>query len=254
MDQHLCGCGGPGLNLIFKVPRTKCPYEASGVFWSWCMAHRLELAVRDALKGSVFDLVDDMLLRLYLIYEHSPKKCRELKEICANLKQCLTVDPEDAGTRPIRAVAHKWNAMKRMLSKYGAYTSHLLALSEDRSVKANDRAKLKDYYNKWVDAKYILGCAVFVDVLSPCVILSKVMQYDHLDILAALSSLLKSTKEIEKLSSIPVAQWPTYASTINKCTTNTVSEGMSTMYQSQRLKQYVTEFWKTVDIRTTVLL
>ena len=114
--------------------------------------------------------------------------------------------------------------MKRILSKYGAYTSHLLALSEDRSMKANDRVKLKGYYNKWVDAKYILGCAVFVDVLSPCVILSKVMQYDHL---AVLSSLLKSAKEIEKLSSIPVAQWPTYASTINKCTTNTVSEGMN---------------------------
>ena len=65
------------------------------VFWSWCMVHRLELAVRDALKGSMFDLVDDKLLRLYLIYEHSPKKCRELKEICTDLKQCLTVDPED---------------------------------------------------------------------------------------------------------------------------------------------------------------
>ncbi len=40
----------------------------------------------------------------------------------------------------------------------------------------------------WVDGKYLLGCAVFVDLLSPCAILSKVMQYDQLDILAALTS------------------------------------------------------------------
>ena len=133
------------------------------VVWSWCMAHRLELAVRDAFKGSTFDLIDDMLLRLYLLYEYSPKKCRELQEICSDLKQCLILDQEDGGIRPIRAsgsrwIAHKWNAMKRILSKCRACTSHLLALSEDQSVKANDRAKLKGFYNKWIDARYILGC------------------------------------------------------------------------------------------------
>ena len=67
------------------------------------MAHRLELAARDALKGTTFDLIDDMLLRLYLIYENSPKKCRQLEEICSNLKQCLTIDPEDGGVTPVRA-------------------------------------------------------------------------------------------------------------------------------------------------------
>jgi len=169
-----------------------------------------------------------------------PKKCRQLEEICFDLKQCLTIDPEDEGVRPVRAsgsrwVAHKWNAMKRILSRYGAFTSHLITLSEDVSVKATDRAKLKGYYNKWVNAKYILGCAVFVDVLSPCIILSKVMQFDHLDILGALTSLLRSVKVLDKLNSTLVAQWPTYASTISKCTTN---DDGTTTYQTQHLKQY----------------
>ena len=48
--------------------------------------------------------------------------------------------------------------MKRIVSKFGAYTSHLAALSEDRSVRPADRAKLKGYYSKWTDAKYLLGC------------------------------------------------------------------------------------------------
>ena len=32
------------------------------VFWMWCLAHRLELAIKDALKGSTFDEINEMLL------------------------------------------------------------------------------------------------------------------------------------------------------------------------------------------------
>ena len=71
--------------------------------------------------------------------------------------------------------------MKRILSKYGAYTSHIASLSTDPSVKPADRAKLKGYYHKWTNAKYLLGCAFYVDLLVPCTILSKVMQFDDLD-------------------------------------------------------------------------
>ncbi len=39
--------------------------------WSWCFAHRLELACKDALASSLFKEIDEMLLRLY---EKSPKK------------------------------------------------------------------------------------------------------------------------------------------------------------------------------------
>jgi hypothetical protein len=45
--------------------------------------------------------------------------------------------------------------MRRVLSKYEAYTNHLATLSEDLSVKATDRSKIRAYYRKWVDAKYI---------------------------------------------------------------------------------------------------
>ena len=60
------------------------------------------------------------------------------------------------------AYTHKFSAMKRIISKFGAYTSHLAALSEESSTKAADRAKLKGYLKKWLDAKYLLGCAVLM--------------------------------------------------------------------------------------------
>ena len=51
-----------------------------------------------------------------------------------------------------------------------------------------------------MNAKYLLGCAVFSDILTPCAILSKVMLHDHLDILEALTAVLMAAKETDTLS------------------------------------------------------
>ena len=52
------------------------------------------------------------------------------------------------------------------------------------------------YYNKWTIAKYLLGYyARYIDLLTPCALLSKVMQNDHLDILEALSAVLMVLKK-----------------------------------------------------------
>ena len=178
-----------------------------------------------------------MLLKLYYLYEKAPKKCRELEEVVSDLKECICID--EAGIKPVRAsgsrwVSHKLNAMRRVLSKYGAYTGHLLALSEDHSLKSTDRAKFRGYCSQWLQAKYLLGCAVFVDVLTPCAVFSKVMQSDELDILAALTSLLRTVKETEKLSSLPLTGWPMYSATLKKVE----DENGKKVYQCQELKQF----------------
>ena len=43
------------------------------------MAHRLELAIQDTLKNMFFEKVDDMILRIFDLYQKSPKKLGELK-------------------------------------------------------------------------------------------------------------------------------------------------------------------------------
>ena len=55
-----------------------------------------------------------------------------------------------------------------------------------------------------------------------------------MDILGALNALLKTLRETDKLASKPLDQWPTYATTLAKCT----SEGGDTVYQLQKLKRY----------------
>ncbi len=230
----LVGIGTDGVSANIAASGLKGLVEErlSWVFWMWCMAHHLELAIKDALKGTAFDAIDEFLLRLYYLYEKSPKKCRELEEVIADLKECLSFD--DAGVKPVRSsgstcrwVSHKLNAMKRVLSKFGA-------LSEDSSVKSTDRAKLKGYYSKWVYAKYLLGCALFVDLLTPCAILSKCMQSDEVDILGALTCLLKTLKETDKLGFKPLHQWITYAATLSKCS----QDDGDTVYQCQQLQKF----------------
>ena len=66
-------------------------------------------------------------------------------------------------------------------------------------------------------------------------IFSKSMQNDEIDILGALTGLLKTLKETDKLASKPLDQWSTYAATVRKCTTE---EDGSTVYQMQKLKRY----------------
>ena len=68
--------------------------------------------------------------------------------------------------------------------------------------------------NKWTQAKLILGCVFFVDFLTPCMRFSKSMQNDEIDILGALTDLLKTLKETDKLASKSLNQWSTYAVTV----------------------------------------
>lgn len=53
----------------------------------------------------------------------------------------LSIQFDDAGIKPVRAsgsrrVSHNLSAMKRVLSNFGAYSSHLIALAEDTFIKA----------------------------------------------------------------------------------------------------------------------
>ena len=84
----------------------------------WCLAHRLELAIKNALSGTWFDSIDDMLLKLYYLYEKSPKKSRELMDIINDLKEFLSFDDNGHyGVKPIRANGTRWITHKLCATK-----------------------------------------------------------------------------------------------------------------------------------------
>ena len=103
-----------------------------------------------------------MLLRLYYLYEKSPKKVRELKSIVEDLKEVF--DFKENGCLPVRAQGSRWlnhkrKALQRIIDQFGAYLSHLATLCEDASLKSQDRARLKGYLLKWSHAEFLLGSA-----------------------------------------------------------------------------------------------
>ena len=73
------GTDGASANIAGRGLKGLMERKLPWLYWRWSIAHRLELAVKDALKGTAFEDIEEMLLRLYYINENSPKKCRELK-------------------------------------------------------------------------------------------------------------------------------------------------------------------------------
>lgn len=58
---------------------------------------------------------------------------------------------------------------------YDDGTLHVVAaLSEESSTKPADRAELSGYLKKWLNAKYLWGCAFIVSLL-PCSVFSRTM-------------------------------------------------------------------------------
>ena len=53
--------------------------EMPWIVFVWCMAHRLELAFQDALKDTFFDEIDNMILKIFYLYQKSPKKLKKIK-------------------------------------------------------------------------------------------------------------------------------------------------------------------------------
>lgn len=211
---------------------------------SWCLAHRLELSLKDALNSTFFATIDDLLLQLYLMYNKSPKKCAQLEDIVAELKSCLEPDdiPTQGGDRPLRAsgtrfVAHKVSALGRLVDRHGAYLSHLAALIQDPQVKGIDKAKLSGYVKKWQNFRVLLGCALFYEILKPASILCETLQRDELCVVRAIESIMKTKKSLDTLKATTFEDLPAVKKVLSRVKTEDVSETKT--YQGADVKEYV---------------
>ena len=128
------------------------------------------------------------------------------------LKQVWEI-PE-GGDRPLRSqgsrwIAHKRNALQHLIHKYGAYLSHITALSEDPTTKSVDKARLKGYIRKWEQGKILVGAAMYVDVLKGPSLLSLTLQDDNLDVVRGLQHFVKTVKSLKAVVDQDPMEWPT---------------------------------------------
>ena len=115
-----------------------------------------------------------MLTKLYYLYQKSPKHYRELKELSEAHKKTITKPAKAHGTRWID---HKFRAMTKVLSNYGAYIAHLESLSQTDS-QALMRSELEGHSKKWKDAMYPMYMVIYLDILSSIRRISLAMQQE----------------------------------------------------------------------------
>ena len=236
------GCDGASANIAEGGLKGILTREVPWIFMFWCLAHRLELSVQDALKSTFFGTIDDVLLRLYYIYNKSPKKCHQLEDIIVELKSCLEPSemPIQGGSRPLRAcgtrfITHKVAALERVVDRFGAYLSHMIALTEDTSLKSVDRQKVKGYVLKWQDSKILLGCALFHDLLRPCSVLCKVLQEEEICVVRAIEAVMKTKKSLEKIKTTPFEDLPSVKKVLGRIKHE---DNGSTSYQGVELTHF----------------
>ena len=232
------GIDGASINIAeHNGMKRKLQKELPWLYWTWCYAHRLELACKDAFSSQLFKDIAEVLLRLYYLYAKSPKKSRELADIVEDLKEVWEF--ADGGDLPVRSegsrwINHKRKALQRLVGRYGAFLNHVTTLAEDRSIKSTDRARLQGYLKKWKQSKVLIGAAMYVDVLKAPALLSLSLQEEKLDIVLGIQHLLKSTKSLKKMAEQDPLLWPT----VKLVCSRVKEEGESKVYQGAVLSNY----------------
>lgn len=215
------------------------------VSFIWCFSHRLELAIKDALK-EFLEPVEASLLHLYYLYTKSSKKHRELKILYQDLKDQFEM--YGGGVKPVKSsgtrwIDHKVRAMGRVVEKFGLYVQHLK--ENIPTIKSSkDRATVQGKLSKLVDAKVLLRSAFFTDVLAEAKRFSLVSQKKDINVIKMLNS-VETTKFnyqrlLAKVKKNPafIFELPNLKLVIDSISAN---EDEEPLYQGQKLMYYSRE-------------
>ena len=103
-----------------------------------------------------------MLSKLYWLYQESPKRLTQLKELSEAVEKLIPKPTKADGTRWID---FKFWTMEKDLENYGPYMTHLKQLTHTDS-QLKKREEIKGFVNKWKDTRYLILIAIFIDMLS----------------------------------------------------------------------------------------
>ena len=207
--SKLVGFGADGASVnsgdkngVKALLQQKSPW----LIFQWCVAHRLELALKDALQPTWFKQVDQMLTKLHSFYNKSPKKLYELKSLHKLLQN--TFDFVEGSIKPKRANGTRWisfklAALRLVLDKFGIYLMHLENLAQEEG-----NNEIVGHLKKWKTSQMLLHIAFFIDVLTPAAELSKIYQEDDIDIVSATSALNRTKHKLQLYSNLSLQDLP----------------------------------------------
>ena len=142
----------------------------------WCVAHKLELAMLDAIKTSsnVTSTVEECVDFVYRFYYRSSKRRRSLKGIAEILEEDIAYFSAPQGTRWMASRLRAYSALKQNL---GAVRLHM---EDAASGKGEDAAKCKGYLKKLRSLQFTQALHFTIDVLTILSDISCTFQKDEL--------------------------------------------------------------------------
>lgn len=153
--EKLIGFCSDGANVNMGQVRgvsTLLKQQSPWILSVWCLAHRLELAVRDAFKSTFMDTVVEILTTVYYFYRGSAKRNREAQELADIMDEHFLKPAKCNGTR---WVEHKLLAVSKMLRNWSVLVSHMSNYAEDNTNRGEDRAKAKGIIAKLCQYKFV---------------------------------------------------------------------------------------------------
>ncbi|KAK6167962.1 hypothetical protein SNE40_021879 [Patella caerulea] len=191
LDKKLIGFMADGASVNLGTRRGVAALLKEEFDWLiviHCLNHRLELAAKDSFNDTHFLDIISMLNSLHSMYQHSPRKIRELKELGEIMNETVTKPEKAMGTRWLQ---HKRSACQSLIQSYPVIINHMENMIEDTSsnIKKEDKQKYKGYLTKLKSLNFVLYLLYFAKILTPLAKLSLAVQGDSIDLLYALSCL-----------------------------------------------------------------
>lgn len=196
--SHIVAGGADGASVNFgpksglmKIIRDEVPWLVS----IHCVAHRLELAVKDSLETtSSWKEIEDMLLSIHSHFQKSPKRWRDFQSLAKVMEENVVKPGQVGGTRWI---SHKKNSLVALSKNYSAlvtYFKDIAETDEDRSAP-----KIRGYLKKFCSYEFVLNMAFFLDVLDILSHFSLQLQKDNLHLSSLTDALIVANKSLKNL-------------------------------------------------------
>ncbi len=166
-----------------------------------CVAHKLELAVLDSVKGCEYLVkFEDTLKTIFKMYYYSPKKRRELTEISELLNEKVA---HFSGLKSTRWLPSRLRCLKAVEKNYTPSVVHMENMAGGSDIKSEDAAKAKGVVQEMKTEKFVRFLHFMLDystILSKC---STDFQHDNLNITRTNQLIESTTSRLLSLKTKP---------------------------------------------------
>ncbi|XP_076081027.1 zinc finger protein 862-like isoform X2 [Mytilus galloprovincialis] len=184
-----CSDGASNMQGIRNGVAALMKRENPEIVVTHCLAHRVELSFKDAIKSSkLYDKTITLLLGLYYLYRRGPKQKKALKRAFSALNMKKILPTHVGGTR---WMPHMLRAINVIIKGYRGFKAHLESASHENP-KAEGLTKIL------TDVAVVTFMLNLKEIISPLNRLSLILQKQNLTLYNGHAQ-IKATTEVLKI-------------------------------------------------------